>query len=120
MKTSLRNRLRLSLVLGALLLGACSKGPAPAASATAAPPAATPELQALYDSSCRSCHSLAASGAPQLGDAQAWAPRLAQGRETLLNHAINGYKSMPPMGGCMQCSEEDFAALIAYMAGQPL
>ncbi|MBE0763098.1 cytochrome c5 family protein, partial [Escherichia coli] len=49
-----------------------------------------------------------ASGAPLTGDAAAWAPRLAQGIDTLLDHSINGYKGMPPMGMCMQCSEEQF------------
>ncbi len=44
------------------------------------------------------------------------APRLAQGIDTLLDHSINGYKGMPPMGMCMQCSEEQFRALIDFMS----
>lgn len=120
MKAFMGSRRLAVLALGALCLAACGKSGTPPATPVAQPGPATPEVQALYDSSCRSCHSLPGSGAPQLGDAAAWAPRLAQGREVLLNHAISGYKSMPPMGGCMQCNEADFAALIGYMAGQPL
>ncbi|WP_438268982.1 c-type cytochrome [Pseudomonas piscis] len=58
-----------------------------------------------------------ASGAPLAGDAKAWAPRLAQGADILLDHSINGYQGMPPMGQCMQCSEEQFLALISFMSG---
>lgn len=107
----------LSVALGSLSLAACGK-PASAPAVQAAAPA-DPALAALYDSSCKDCHANPASGAPQSGDAQAWAPRLQQGADTLLDHTINGYQGMPPMGMCMQCSEDDFAALIAYMSGQP-
>ncbi len=46
----------------------------------------------------------------------AWAPRLAQGGSVLLNHTLSGYKGMPPLGSCMDCSEEDFLALIQFMS----
>ncbi|KFF33545.1 cytochrome C [Pseudomonas aeruginosa VRFPA01] len=73
------------------------------------------------------CLALAACGdsaePPPAADVQrvpaaaaAWAPRLAQGMDTLLDHSINGYKGMPPMGMCMQCSEEQFRALIEFMS----
>ncbi|RCH36970.1 cytochrome C oxidase, cbb3-type, subunit III family protein [Pseudomonas aeruginosa] len=70
----------------------------------------------VYSASCKLCHANPASGAPLTGDAAAWAPRLAQGIDTLLDHSINGYKGMPPMGMCMQCSEEQFRALIDFMS----
>ena len=50
----------------------------------------------------------------------AWNPRIAQGTDTLLDHSINGYNGMPPMGLCMQCSEAQFVALISFMAGVEL
>jgi len=83
-------------------------------------PPASPAVQKIYDGSCRTCHSNPASGAPQAGDVKAWSARVAQGREVVLGHVINGYNKMPPMGLCMQCSEDDFAAVTAYMAGAPL
>lgn len=116
------NRLRplpaLTLALVGLGLSACGKAPSPPASAPAATLSAA--LQKTYDGSCRTCHSVAASGAPQAGDTAAWAPRLVQGRDTVLAHIINGYQKMPPMGLCMTCSEDDFVALTESMAGQKL
>ena len=108
------------------LLAGCGapKPPAAGESATApaiaSPVALTPELQKVYDGSCHGCHGVPASGAPQAGDPKAWAPRLAQGKEVLLGHVLNGYQRMPPMGLCMQCTEEQFVALTEYMAGRPL
>ncbi|HZP13861.1 MAG TPA: c-type cytochrome [Nevskiaceae bacterium] len=88
---------------------------APAATTAAAP--SDPNLAKLFHQTCEACHTHAGTGAPQAGDRNAWAPRLAQGMPTLLQHAINGYKGMPPMGSCMDCSEADFEALIKFMAG---
>lgn len=108
-----------------LLLAACGSGQegkaaAPAAAPAPPPVAASPAIQKIYDSTCSNCHGKPASGAPQLGDAKAWAPRVAQGREVVLGHIINGYKGMPPMGMCMQCAEDDFVAVTEYMAGAKL
>lgn len=115
----LRSRLSLSCVV--LVVVACGRDPGPqavaTASAAASPAAARTPLQERYDRSCGSCHSLPGSGAPQRGDAQAWAPRLAQGADTLLDHTLNGYKAMPPLGACMDCDEAQFRALIGYLAG---
>ncbi len=106
------------IALSALLLAACGKSEAPPA---AAPPAAAasagPELQAIYDRSCKACHGVPGTGAPATGNAQAWAPRLGQGIDTLLDHTINGYQAMPPMGACMDCTEEQFEELIEFMSG---
>lgn len=104
-------------LLASLTLAACSRSEPPAAAPAVA---AAPATLKIYEQTCRNCHSNPASGAPQTGDAKAWAPRLAQGRETLLDHSINGYKGMPPMGTCTQCAEQDFAALIEYMSGSQL
>lgn len=124
--THIHTRISLALSLtAALLLAACGGGnssAAPAAStAAAAPaPAAAPAVMKTYEQTCHNCHSMPASGAPQTGDSAAWAPRVAQGRETLVDHSINGYKSMPPMGTCTACTEDDFVALIEYMSGAKL
>ena len=43
------------------------------------------------------------AGAPKVGDKAAWGPRIAQGKETLYNHAIQGFTGktgvMPAKGG---------------------
>lgn len=72
----------------------------------------------IYQSSCVACHGSGVAGAPKLGDAAAWAPRIAQGMGTLLTHAVNGLNAMPPKGTCASCSEEDLQAAIEYMVGQ--
>lgn len=106
----------------AVLMSACGDhGPAtPVSASPAAAAALSPELQAVYNRSCKSCHAVPASGAPQAGDVPAWAPRIAQGADILLEHTFIGYKSMPPLGACMDCNEKQYRALIEYMSGTSL
>ncbi len=58
---------------------------------------------ATYDAVCATCHNAGIAGAPKAGDKGAWAPRLAQGKDTLYKHAIEGYQGakgvMPARGG---------------------
>ena len=77
------------------------------------------KLAQLYGASCKQCHANPAAGAPLTGDVQAWALRLEKGMDTLLDHSINGFQGMPPLGLCMQCGEADFRALIEFMAAAP-
>ena len=52
-----------------------------------------------------------------MGDSEAWASRLSQGNDRLLQNTVEGLNRMPPLGYCMDCSEEDFIAMIHMMAG---
>jgi cytochrome c5 len=106
--------------LTSVLLVACGQSSPPPPAPLAPAASLSPELQQRYDSSCRTCHGVPGTGAPQTGDAAAWASRLTQGREVLLGHVINGYQKMPPMGLCMECTEEEFLALTEHMAGSTL
>ena len=90
--------------------------PAPAAAA-AAPVAAAADGKKVYDSSCMACHATGAAGAPKLGDKAAWAPRIAQGMDTLHANAVNGIRAMPPRGTCAACSDDDLKAAVDYMVG---
>jgi cytochrome c5 len=104
----------------ALALAACGQGaPAitPAQSAALVP--ADARLAGLYEASCKTCHTIAGSGAPLSGDAAAWKPRLKQGTPTLVAHAVQGFKAMPAGGQCAACTAQDFEALIAFMATRP-
>ncbi|MGE7955978.1 c-type cytochrome [Pseudomonas sp. NPDC089530] len=112
-------RAALWLTLGGLL-AACGDQPAPLPATAVQQLPGDPALARIYDSSCKLCHANPASGAPLTGDVPAWQPRIAQGADTLLDHSINGYNGMPPMGLCMQCSEEQFLALIRFMSAQDL
>ena len=69
----------------------------------------------IYNSSCVSCHGTGAAGAPKLGDAAAWAPRIAAGMDSLLANAINGLNAMPPKGLCMACSDAELQGAIEYI-----
>lgn len=69
-----------------------------------------------YNRSCIACHASGVAGAPRSFKADDWAPRLAKGMPTLLEHTINGFNAMPAKGLCPTCSEEDFEALINYMS----
>ncbi|MDD3762572.1 MAG: c-type cytochrome [Nevskiales bacterium] len=102
-------------------LAACGSGPSDAPAPAAVSEVASklpqdPALAKIYSQTCQGCHSNPASGAPLSGDVAAWAPRLAQGESVLLDHTLSGYKGMPPLGSCMDCSEADFLALIQFMS----
>lgn len=73
----------------------------------------TPEE--IYNANCMACHATGAAGAPKTGDTAAWQARLAQGIETVYDHAINGLNAMPPRGMCMSCSDDDIKAVVDYM-----
>lgn len=75
------------------------------------------ELAEVYEYSCYSCHANPQTGAPLAGDVDAWEPRLAKGMDVLLDNTINGFEGMPPLGMCMDCTEDQFVALIEFMSG---
>jgi len=68
-----------------------------------------------YTSACFACHGTGAAGAPKLGDKGAWTKRIAQGMDTLLDHAINGFKGMPAKGGNASLSDAAVEAAVEYM-----
>jgi cytochrome c5 len=71
-----------------------------------------------YKASCYICHDTGASGAPKLKDTATWAPRIAEGKEVLYQHAISGYKAMPPKGTCTSCSDDEIKRTVDYMIEQ--
>lgn len=72
----------------------------------------------VYDAVCMACHTTGAAGAPVIGDAGAWGPRIDQGMETLINHAINGYNAMPAKGGCASCPDEEIEAAVEHIVAE--
>jgi cytochrome c5 len=71
----------------------------------------------VYNAACMACHSTGAGGAPIVGDAAAWADRIAKGNDALYQSGINGVAGtgMIPKGGCMSCSDEEISAAVDYM-----
>ena len=104
--------------------GASFKEPAPKA------PAQKPQAQAaaaaggaadgkkVYDSTCTACHAAGVANAPKLGDKPAWAPRLKQGVDALVQSAAKGKGAMPPKGGNASLSDADLRAAVEYMVSQ--
>lgn len=100
-------------------VGQVNVGSVPAtATATPAAAAGPRSGDAVYNASCLACHSTGAAGAPKLGDSAAWGPRAAQGMDTLMSHAINGFNAMPPKGACAACSDDELKAAVEYMLSQ--
>ena len=69
----------------------------------------------VYNQFCFACHATGASDAPLFADAEAWAPRIAKGMDTLVSSTINGLGMMPAKGTCMNCSDEEIAAAVDYI-----
>ena len=67
---------------------------------------------------CSACHAVGALGSPKIGDKSAWGPRISQGYETLIKHAISGIRSMPARGGNAELTDGEVANAVAYMANQ--
>ena len=69
----------------------------------------------IYETHCAVCHNGTDAKAPKLGDKKVWAQRYKQGKTVLYKRAIDGYKVMPPKGGCMECSQQSIKAAVDYM-----
>jgi cytochrome c5 len=68
------------------------------------------------------CHGSGIGGAPVLNDPAAWETRIAQGSDTLYEHAIVGFTGetgfMPPKGARMDLSDDEVRAAVDYMVGE--
>jgi len=96
----------------------------------AAAPSTTPEAAAtpltgpqVYNEICIACHAApGVGGAPALGDGDAWAARIAQGVDTLIDRALHGYSGstgvMPRKGGRVDLSDEEIIGAVEYMVEQ--
>ncbi len=71
----------------------------------------------LYQTACFACHGTGVAGAPKLGDKAAWSARIALGEADLIDHAINGFKAMPPRGGS-RLDDAELTAVVKYMIEQ--
>jgi len=122
------------------LLAACNKKEAGAPQQSSAPPPMPSEYDApaaepaaagakvaqdsdrgkkVFDTTCMVCHGTGVAGAPKFGDKTSWAPRIAQGKETLYMHALNGFTGksgvMPPRGGNTTLTDSDVKAAVDHM-----
>lgn len=122
--------MRVGIVLWALatLLMACSSADEGEVSSTPDTANVFPELDApelvlgreVWLGTCKGCHAYGFAGAPKAGVHEAWASRIAQGRDVLYAHAIEGYfgpthTHMPPRGGNQSLTDEQVRAAVDYM-----
>ena len=72
----------------------------------------------VYQAVCSACHASGAAGAPKFGNSGDWAPRIAQGYDTLWKTALSGKGAMPPRGGTSpdDYSDYEIGLAVAYMA----
>ena len=72
--------------------------------------------QEVFEAVCTTCHTAGALGAPKFQNKSDWGPRIAQGYDTLIKHALEGIRQMPPRGGDADLSDTEVARAVAYMA----
>jgi cytochrome c5 len=108
--------------IGRVLLMGDAELAAAAAAAVAVPtPVATVMTgPQVYNAACIVCHQPpGVGGAPPVGDVAAWAPRIAQGMDTLYMHALQGFTGaagfMPPKGGRVDLSDDEIRAAVDYL-----
>lgn len=113
-----------------LAAGPATTAPAPAAGSdtTAAAPntavmgAGADAGQATYTKSCAMCHAAGVAGAPKPGDKADWGTRVAQGKDVLYQHALQGFTGkqgvMPPKGGNTALPDAEVKAAVDYMVAQ--
>jgi cytochrome c5 len=94
-----------------------SQGPAAAGSAAVA---GMPKSgKELFEQTCSTCHGPGIAGAPKAGDKAAWAPRIAEGKATLYEHALHGFTGsagvMPPKGGRTDVPDDVVKQAVDYM-----
>lgn len=125
--------LRLSLLTSALLLIGCSESQEASVDSHAPKPSLPfdPMAVQLDDShliagreiwvaTCGQCHIRGLGGAPIIGDVAVWAPRIAQGKAVLYEHAINGFtgpllNEMPPKGGFDDLTDEQVKLAVDFV-----
>lgn len=113
---------------GAVYAGATGAAAQAAAQAAALAKAAsqvayggTTDGKTIFDNLCTACHTNGVGKAPTL-DHSHWDTRLAQGKEALYKHAIEGFTGpdggiMPPKGGNPALTEEQVKATVDWMVG---
>ncbi|HNV08497.1 MAG: c-type cytochrome [Dokdonella sp.] len=115
--------------VGAVYAGATGQAAIEAAAAAAKAAAAsavayggTLDGKVIFDSLCNACHVSGAGGSPTMSDKANWAPRVAQGLDTLVKHATEGFTGksgmMPAKGGNPALSDEQVHATVEWMISQ--
>ncbi len=93
----------------------CMEGQ-PCAAAVVAAASGPRTGEQVVTAKCNLCHGTGAMGAPKIGDAAAWGPRLAERKlEGLVDHAIKGFNAMPAKGTCTDCTDDEIKNAVKHM-----
>jgi cytochrome c5 len=102
--------------------GGSSSSSASGGTATASAGASGGNGEAIYGQTCVACHGAGVTGAPKIGDKADWGPRIAQGKDTLYTHALQGFQGkkgmMPPKGGNTALPDADVKAAVDFMVSK--
>ena len=71
----------------------------------------------VFAAQCTACHTAGLVGAPKLGDADAWGPRLKTGYDALLHSALAGKGQMGAQGGG-DYADLEIGRAVVYMANK--
>jgi cytochrome c5 len=71
----------------------------------------------VFAAQCTTCHTAGLVGAPKLGDADAWGPRLKTGYDALLHSALAGKGNMGAQGGG-DYTDLEIGRAVVYMANK--
>jgi len=106
---------------GAAAAAAAATAAALAAAAGGAAYGGTLDGSVIYQNLCSACHANGAGGAPA-ATAAAWAPRIAQGLDVMVKHAVEGFQGeagiMPARGGNARLTDEQVKASVEYMVAK--
>ena len=115
--------------VGAVYAGATGAAAQAAANAASQAAAAsqvayggTMDGSVVFNNLCTGCHTSGAGGAPTL-DPSHWTARIAQGKDVLYKHAIDGYTGpdggvMPAKGGNPALTDDQVKATVDWMLSQ--
>jgi c(7)-type cytochrome triheme protein len=79
-------------------------------------PAVADSGKDVYNKVCTTCHATGLAGAPRLGNAGDWSPRIANGVGSLYQSALKGTpKGMPAKGGHMTLPDAEVKAAVDFM-----
>lgn len=71
--------------------------------------------KSVFNSTCLTCHGNSVRDAPRVGDMHVWQPRLAQGLDVLIEHALDGHGRMPAKGGYSTLTDHEVSSAVAYV-----
>lgn len=74
----------------------------------------------IFNKICIQCHAAdsVVPNSPKVTHNAEWAPRIAQGFDTLFNHALNGFNAMPAKGGAADLTDDELKRAIVFMTNQ--